>query len=219
MTSIDFEEPETLEPLDLYNEIRKNDVYDDAAGHSKYIGSNLLSNKFNFINYNFTTLFHKENIKNTNHRNYIIGSHIAHEFIHQIMGKCLEQFIVIIEQSKETHCTDTQNLMFPGDGHCQDCKTPKKFYTDEEKKALSSSKGHWHALFTSGSFFPLTNNPNQLNRWERIPNSYKYVISAWIVLHTLNELYGAQSQEVCCATKIFYNIINKKVKSMLGNLG
>lgn len=211
--SYDFNEPANLKALDLYNEIRDYNTNSQSGGHSKSIGKDLLSNKYNYVSYDACALKYKEKIgTNKNHRNYIIGAHIAHEFIHQIIGKSLvyiEKASGISDQPLDSHCDNAPNLMFPGEGgyYSNPGADFPIFFTKEMKAAFIN--GYWYSLYISKSFYPGEIVHGVTNAWERVSPTHKYIISVAIILYNIENRHGNNSQEYKCASKIMADRISK----------
>jgi hypothetical protein len=202
LTSIDFENPSFLDTFDIYNKIlHRRDVAKAGFSNSSDFTR---TNSDNMVNYFITTIIH--DVQNIEHRNYIVGAHIAHEFFHQILGKsCL--FIKMYcglnlnsYDQDEGHCRKDRNLMFPGTGLDQPSRSSIK-WTAKESQYLTTGGDAWKKLYVSGDFYPKKNEPNP-SPWERISPTFKYIVSLAMLLYEIEKKYGSTSNELSCAKKL-----------------
>jgi len=193
LSSIDFNEPINLETMDIYNEIRDTYIFKDIIAHTVAQSNNNTSSKFNFINYKLITSSCTNLVKTKEHLNYIFGAVIAHEFLHQIMAKSLGFILGNVSNSYSSnggHCTSDRNLMFPGDGISQ--SSMRFLLNTDERKWIEW--GSFCALFATKHFLPGQNLPS-INPWERVPSSFKYVISFGSLLYEVEQNFGKNSKE------------------------
>jgi hypothetical protein len=198
LISFDFEEPSVLDTFDLYNEIINNIALSNM-GYSTIDGEHLFSDRGNYINYAKTTRHFFP--KTDSQKNYIVGVAVAHEFFHQILDKSvyyLDRFCVIpnLKDIEKGHCSNDRNLMFPGDGLSE--KKGEELgivWSNKEKMQFALKKQSSYDLYFSGVFFPESNNVGT-NPWERIPSTFKYMVSCAMMLYELQRQKGELSLEI-----------------------
>lgn len=202
LSSLDFNEPVSLETMDVYNEIRDHSVLETAG--TSYAQDHHKSQKINFVNYKIVTTGCTNLVKTPEHLNYIFGVIIAHEFLHQIMDKSFDFIGVLgtsnIYNSFDGHCLSDRNLMFPGDGIFDGAQLEFDL-TEEEIKAIALHLGRFCTLFATKHFYPGQNLPST-NPWERVPSSFKYVISFGFLLYEVERNFGKNSSEIIAVKAI-----------------
>lgn len=220
LAEIDFQKPANLDTFDLFNRIIIKTDSDNIGKSWVHI---LTSDELNYINYKKAVLDHIALMSNNQDlRNYVIGVATAHEFFHQILSKCRTYIqksckFILQKDLYEGHCIDDRNLMFPGNGLSDNeiQKSSKSISWSNEEIAQLKKEGNASiSLYLSGVFFPNKNLP-ALSPWERIPPTYKYILSIALLVYNIQNEYGNLSKEFLCTRRILIesDLVNIKYNS------
>lgn len=221
--TIHWNDKSNLTFIDLYNEIRNRGT--GNVGHSKVLHPILLSDRENFVRYNYFSGYIEDESKKEK-GTYRFAYAIAHEFLHQVNSKCFQYIILssdfppfeyheaynnfgnINDPGGIGHVLEKRNLVFPGDG----LNVKKEWLTKNDKKLLEE---HYPYNITYTDLFFLANdhlplNNGELNDWERIASSHKRLMVHFNTLYRIEYNYGRNSDKFKLLSTTFKSTVIKK---------